>query len=171
MVKQSIVLDPNAEPNVGEEYTTGEKTKLTGIEAGAEANVGEEFSTAEQTKLSGIEVGAEVNPADLDEVPDSATRKAMSSTEKTKLTGIEDGAEVNVGEEFSTSEQTKLAGVEAGAKDDQTGAEVRDLVLGLSDTERGLVTTDPATGQFKVISIERKADGKINVQYDDVAEP
>ncbi len=145
MVKQSFLLDPEAEPNVGEEYTTTEKTKLTSI--------------AE---------GAEVNPADLDAVPDSATRQAMVDTEKTKLAGIEPFAEVNVGEIYTTGEAVKLAGVEDNAAADQTGAEVRDLIVGLGDVERKIVITEPVTGEFPIISVHRQADGKTKVSYDDV---
>ena len=39
----------------------------------------------------------------------------------------------------------------------------------MTDTARGYIKTNPTTGQFKVISIERQADGKAKVQYDDVA--
>lgn len=92
--------------------------------------------------------GAALGDVDLDDIGDSATRAAMSDTE-----------------------QTKLGGIAVGAQPDQTGAEVRDLILALGDTERGLVITDPGSGQFKVVSIERDPDGKYNLKYDDVAEP
>ena len=82
---------------------------------------------------------------DLDKVSDGTTNKAYTATEQSKLTGIDEGATV-----------------------DQTGADIRDLILALADADRGLVITDPAGGQFKVISIERDAAGKLNVQYDDV---
>ena len=136
-----------------------EKTKLAGIEDGAkddqsgaeikaayeaEANA---YTDTKDTKLSGIAEGAEVNPADLDEVPDSATRKAMSDTEKTKLTGIEDSA-----------------------KDDQTGAEVRDLIIALGDTERKIVITNPLTGEYKVVAVQVDASLELDVDYDDVPE-
>lgn len=92
--------------------------------------------------------GAALGAVDLDDIGDSATRVAMSDAEK-----------------------TKLGDVEEGATEDQTGPEVRDLILAIADTERGLVTTDPTTGQFKVVSIERDPDGKFNLKYDDMAEP
>jgi len=83
---------------------------------------------------------------DLDKVDEGTTKKSVTDTEKTKLGGIEDNATA-----------------------DQTGAEIRDAVVGLSDTERKIVLTDPQTGEFPVVSVERKSDGKLNVQYDDVA--
>lgn len=39
----------------------------------------------------------------------------------------------------------------------------------LADTARGYIKTSPATGQFKVVSVERQADGKLKATYDDVA--
>ena len=40
----------------------------------------------------------------------------------------------------------------------------------MSDTARGYIKTAPTTGQFKVVSVQRQADGKLGVSYDDVAE-
>ena len=39
----------------------------------------------------------------------------------------------------------------------------------MSDITRGYIRTNPVTGQFRVIFIERQADGKEKVEYDDVA--
>lgn len=39
----------------------------------------------------------------------------------------------------------------------------------MTDTTRGYVKTSPTSGQFKVIAIQRQADGKAAVTYDDVA--
>jgi len=39
----------------------------------------------------------------------------------------------------------------------------------MTDTARGYVKTVPVTGQFKVVSVQRKADGKLEASYDDVA--
>lgn len=86
-------------------------------------------------------------PADLDELPDGSTRIATTD-----------------------AEMSKLAGIAAGAQPDQTGPEVRDLIVGLADLDRQIVITDPTTGQFKVISIERDPDGRFNLKYDDVPE-
>lgn len=126
-------------------------------DAQAYADLAELDSTA-ASKLAGIDAGAEVNPADLAE---------LDATANTKLTGIEEGAEANVGEEFSTAEQSKLTAVEEGATADQSGAEVRDVLAGLSDAERKFVMTSAISGQFKIVAVQRKADGKLEVTYDD----
>jgi len=86
-------------------------------------------------------------PSDLDGLPDGTTRKAMSSAEKIKLTDIEDEATA-----------------------DQTGAEVRDAIVALGDTERKIVITEPQTGEFKVIGVHRNAAGNLEYDYDDVPE-
>lgn len=39
----------------------------------------------------------------------------------------------------------------------------------MTDTARGYVKTSPIAGQFKIISIERDAAGKLKADYDDVA--
>ena len=39
----------------------------------------------------------------------------------------------------------------------------------MADTARGYVKTNPAATEFKVISIHRQADGKLDVEYDEVA--
>jgi len=38
----------------------------------------------------------------------------------------------------------------------------------LADTARGYIQTVPTTGQFKIVSIQRQADGKAAIKYDDV---
>ena len=86
-------------------------------------------------------------PSDLDELPDGTTRKAMSDTEKTKLTGIEENATV-----------------------DQTGAEIRDAIVAIAETDRKILITEPLSGEFKVIGVHRNAAGNLEYEYDDVPE-
>lgn len=130
MVIQSAKLDPNAAA-----YTNNE---IVGkINA----------ATDPITRVDAID-GVALGAADLDDLADGETRKAMSDTEK-----------------------TKLGGIIAGAQPDQTGAEIRDLIVALADVDRKIVITNPTTGQFKVVSIERDPDGKYNLMYDDVPEP
>lgn len=38
----------------------------------------------------------------------------------------------------------------------------------MADTARGYIKTAPTTGEFKIISIQRAADGKADLDYDDV---
>ena len=84
---------------------------------------------------------------------------------------MDDLADGSTNKGYTATEQSKLSGVEENAAADQSGTEIRDLILGLGDTERGIVITDPTSGQYKVISIERDSSGKLKVDYDDVAEP
>ncbi len=39
----------------------------------------------------------------------------------------------------------------------------------MTDTARGYVKTSPTSGQFRVVAVERQADGKLKIEYDDVA--
>lgn len=127
MVIKSAKLDPNAAAYTDDEI-------IGKINAAAVAI----------TRADAID-GSALGAADLDDLIDGTTRKAMTDTEKTKLGGVEDGATV-----------------------DQTGPEVRDLILAIPDVERGLIRTDPAVGEFPVTTIERQADGRFNLKYDDV---
>ena len=58
----------------------------------------------------------------------------------------------------------------ANAPAAMTGAEIRDALLALSDVNRGVVITNPGSGDFRVISIERLASGAIQITYSDIAE-
>lgn len=127
-------------------------------------------------------VNSATSKVDADQVEDGTTNKVFTSTDETKLTGIAEnatidqtGAEIKTAYEAETdaytdTKNTKLSGIEDSATADQTGVEVRDAIVGLGDTDRKLVITDPSAGQFKVISLQRKSDGKAGVKYDDVAE-
>ena len=113
-----------------------------------------------------------VPPATQDDLPDGTTAKQFSATEQTKLTGVEAGAEVNPADlaALDPSQNTKLNGIEEDATADQTGAEIRDAVVALGDTERKIVITEPQSGEFKVIGVHRNAAGNLEYDYDDVAE-
>lgn len=161
-------------------FTDTKNTKLTGIAEGAQPDqTGAEMVTA----LEGLGAGSRLGSDKIDQEVDSkfltdaeetkvaAIDSVFTSTEKTKLTGVEEGADANVGEEFTTAEQTKLTGIDEGAKVDQTGPEVRDLIVAIADNDRKILITEPTTGEFRVISVQRTAAGKTEVSYDDVAEP
>ena len=140
-IKSADDLDDITEGTAKKHFLAAEKTKLTAIE---------EEATADQTGIEMVGSLEALDPGDkldADAIIDGVTNKAYSGTE-----------------------QTKLSGVEEGAKDDQTGAEVRDLVVALSDTERQLVITDPAVGEFKVTGVHRNAAGNLEYDYDDVPE-
>lgn len=63
--------------------------------------------------------------------------------------------------------ETKInAGAVTNAKLASTAA--KDNLDALTDTTRGYVKTDPTSGQFKVVSVQRQADGKLSAKYDDV---
>jgi len=174
MAKQSILLDPNAQAYSDDEIVGKVNAAAANItRANAVTSVAVDLSGKDTDDLAegaGNKYDTGVPPADLEALPDGSTRKAMLVAEKTKLTGIEDGAEVNVGEEYTTTEATKLAGIEDGAKGDQTGAEIRDAVVALADVDRKIVITEPVSGEFKVISVQRDADAKVKISYDDVPE-
>jgi len=121
------------------------------------------------------EIVGKVNAATVkvsaDSCADGTTNKVFTATEDTKLAGIAAGAEVNPADlaALDTIASGKLAGIEASATADQTGAEIQTAVLGLADADRKLIKTDPQTGEFTVLSIQRKPTGKLGAKYDDIA--
>jgi len=78
----------------------------------------------------------------------------------------------------ASAQITRAGSVAAAARPIATG-EVTNTALAsgvakanldaMTDTARGYIKTNPTTGQFKVVSIERQADGKAKITYDDVA--
>lgn len=81
---------------------------------------------------------------------------------KTKLTGEADGNKL-------TSSALAAA---AGIVNAQVAAgQAKANLDAMTDTARGYIQTNPITGQFPVISIERDATGKAKVDYDDTVIP
>jgi len=84
----------------------------------------------------------------LDDIDDGTTYKRMSATEQTKLGSVEDSATA-----------------------DQTGAEVRDLIVGLADADRKIVVSSPTTGQKATFRIAEHTDGTMEFDNSDTPEP
>lgn len=83
-------------------FTSAEKTKLTGIEAGAQVNVNADWNAA-----SGTDAYIANKPQNL--VQDASyvhTDENFTSAEKTKLAGIEAGAQVNVKPDWNAAAGT-----------------------------------------------------------------
>jgi len=77
----------------------------------------------------------------------------------------------------ATANITRAGSVEAAARPIADGEVVAAKVAtgvakanldAMADVARGYIKTSPTAGQFKAVSIERLADGKLNVTYDDV---
>jgi len=130
MVKQSFLLDPNAQSYTDDEIVGKVNT-----------------ATAQITRIDAVG-GVALGDCDMDDLADGTTNKGYTATEQTKLGTIEDNATA-----------------------DQSATEVRDLITGLADNDRQIVITEPASGEFRVISVQRDSTGKMKVFYDDVAEP
>ena len=85
------------------------------------------YTSAEKTKLSGIETGAEVNDIDTIKVngtTQTITSKAVDITVPTKLSDLNndnntvtDASYVHTDNNYTNSEKSKLGNIEAGAKD------------------------------------------------------
>ena len=189
MAIQSFQLDPDAQAYTDDEIVGKVNTAAVNItragsveatarpiaagEVGATELENEAFLAAEKTKLGTVEdnaaadqTGAEIKTAYEGEA------NTYNDTKDTKLTGIEDGADVSPADlaALDSAAATKLSGVEDNAKDDQTGAEIRDAVVALAPTDRKIVVTNPGVGEHKVVAIQRLAIGDLDVDYDDQPE-
>jgi hypothetical protein len=112
-------------------------------------------ATAQITRAGSV--GAAARPIAALEVTD-----AMIATGaiKTKL-----GAE---------SDGNKLVSTSLAAAAGVTNAQVatglaKSNLDAMTDTARGYIKTSPTTGEFKIVSVQRAADGKLEASYDDVA--
>jgi len=85
--------------------------------------------------------------------------KIAAGAIKSKLNGETDGNKI------TTSELAAAAGIVNAQV--ATGLAKANLDA-MSDTTRSYIKTDPTTGQFKVVSIQRTAAGLAEVKYDDV---
>jgi len=107
---------------------------------------------------------------------DEIVGKVNTATSKVSADVIEDGTTNKV---LTATEKTKLEGVEENAKADQTGDEIITAIdAGSSAITRedaldqdslNIVKTAPTSGEFKVKNIHRQTDGKMDIEYDDVA--
>lgn len=104
-------------------------------------------------------------------VPGEVTQVQWDAKYDTTTKALKDmgGADTIDADDLPESATKKWAG-EAGATLDQTGAEVRDLIVGLGDTERKIVVTEPESGEMKVTGVHRNAAGNLEYTYDDVPE-
>jgi len=151
MAIQEMELDPNAAAYTDDEIVGKVNaaavniSRADAVESAAVDLSGKDSDALAEGATNKYDTG--LPPGDLDELPDGTTRKAMSDTEK-----------------------TKLGGVEESAKDDQSGAEMRDAIVALPDLERKLIVTDPQSGENKVVSLQRKANTKLGAKFDDEPE-
>ena len=154
----------------GQVYTSAEKTKLSGIEAGAQVNVGSEFTAAEKTKLGGIEAGATADQTGSEIVTAlqglSGANRLDASAVKNLPTGggglstvVSDetldgtgaaGSPLSVANPFTSTDETKLDNLLGLPTGGATGQLLAKKSATDGDTEwrdagRGAFTTDDET--------------------------
>lgn len=118
--------------------------------------VGKINTAAAQITRAGS-VAAAARPIASSEV--DATKIAAGAI-KTKLTAETDANKLT---------SSELAAAAAIAATQEAAGNAKASLDAMTDTARGYIKTAPTTGQFKVVSIERDATGKLKTDYDDVA--
>jgi len=158
MAKESFQLDPGAVV-----YSDDE---IVGKVNSATANI---------NRANAVESAAvDLSGKDADDLAESVTKKyaGVSGADfKKSVDTLEEITEGATKKHFTDTEKTKLTGVEENAKDDQSGAEVRDAILGLADVDRKIIVTDPQSGEKPVLALQRDADGKLDIDNDDQPMP
>ena len=158
MAKESFQLDPEAVV-----YSDDE---IVGKVNSAVANI---------NRANAVESAAvDLSGKDADDLAESVTKKyaGVSGADfKKSVDTLEEITEGATKKHFTDTEKTKLTGVEENAKDDQSGAEVRDAILGLADVDRKIIVTDPQSGEKPVLALQRDADGKLDIDNDDQPMP
>jgi len=151
-----MILDPNAVAYTDDEIVgkvnaaTIPVTRVDAIEDAAlkEGDNFQKISLAEEARLAAIEDGAQVNPADL---------AALDSEQNDKLDGIEAGAKADqTGDEIVAAIDAGVAGI---TREDA-----------LSQADLKLVKSEPVVGEHRINYVVRKADGKLEADYEDAPE-
>jgi len=99
------------------------------------------------SKLSGIAEGAEVNPADTDALAEGSTNKYDTGAPIPKLTDAEVIAAINNAEVPITREDA------------------------LDNVSLKVVKSEPISGESRINFIVKKADGRLEADFDDTPEP
>ena len=178
-------LDPNAasytdDQIVGKVNTaTATITRASSVAAAARPIADLEITNAHIATAAGIVKTklAALGIVDADIAAGAAITKAKLAALAIVNADVDAGAAISADKTadgttnkvFTATEDTKLTGIEANATADQTGAEVRDAIVGLADDDRQIVISRPTTGQFKVYAIQRHTDGKSEVERSDIA--
>ena len=89
-----------------------------------------------------------------------------ASANITRASSVSAAARPIAANEVDTTELADGA-VESGKLD--TGVAKTNLDS-MADLDRGYIKTNPTTGEYKVVSIQRDSDSKLAAKYDDVAE-
>ena len=154
MAIEKVYLDPNA--------TTYTDDEIVGKVNTATANITRASSVAAAARPIGA---LEVTATEL--AADAVTNAKVAAGAAIDADKLADGTTNKV---YSATEKTKLGTVEDNAAADQTGAEVRDLVVGLADDDREIVISRPTAGQKKIYAIQTHTDAKTEVEQSDTAE-
>lgn len=156
----SMSLDPNAVP-----YTDNE---IVGKVNSASTQITRASSVAAAARpIASGEVDATALAAG------AIKTKLGTETDGNKLVTASLAAAAGVtGTQLSSSAAivgTQLSASAAIAGTQLASTAAKDSLDALADTARGYIKTAPTTGEFKVVSVQRDAAGKLDVDYDNVA--
>jgi len=161
-----MTLDPNAQSYTDDEIVgkvNAAAVPITRVDAVEDPALKEsadfqKITTVKETKLDGIEDGAKADQSGAEiKTAYEAEPNAFTDTKDTKLTGIEDGAEVSPTDDEVVG-QINTAAVPITREE------------ALSQADLKLVKSEPVVGEHIINYIVRKADGKLEADYEDTPE-
>ncbi|MBQ7109538.1 MAG: hypothetical protein IJN99_04155 [Clostridia bacterium] len=155
------------------DYTTAEKTKLSGIETGAQKNaVTKVAGKTGAVTLSKTDVGL----SNVDNTSDA--NKPVSTAVQAELTAISNTVSGKVDKvsgkglstnDYTTAEKTKLSGIEAGAQvNTVTKVAGKTGAVTLSKSDVGLSNVDNTADLYKPVSVPVQAALDLKSDIDDV---
>lgn len=98
------------------------------------------------------------------------TRASSVSSAARPIASGEVGAVQLADEAFTSTQKTKLTGIATAATVDQTGPQMRDLIVAITDLDRTIVISRPVTGQKKIVALQTHSNGKTEVEQNSIAE-
>lgn len=161
-----MTLDPNAQSYTDDEIVGKVNaaavpiTRVDAVEDPAlkESTAFQKITQTKEDKLDGIEDGAQADQSGAEiKTAYEAEPNAFTDVKDTKLTEIEEGAEVSPTDD-------EVVGQINGAAVPIT----REAAL--SQVDLKLVKSEPVSGEHRVNYLVRKADGKMEADYEDTPE-
>lgn len=146
MAIQSMQLDPNAAS-----YTDDE---IVGKVNSATANI---------TRAGSIE-GTAASALDSDDISEGTSNKYDTGVPPSTTDDLSEGSTNKYDTGAPPTDDEIVTGI-----NNASNAITREAALDQDSLK--VVKTNPTTGEFQIKNIHRQADGKMDIEYDDVAEP
>jgi len=146
MAIQSMQLDPNAQAYTDDEIVGKVNSAVVAI-----------------NRADAID-GAALGACDTDDLGEGAANKYDTGVPPTDTDDLAEGSTNKYDTGAPPTDNEIVTGI-----NNASNAITREEALSQDDLK--IVKTNPVSGEFQIKNIHRQADGKMDIEYDDVAEP